>query len=216
MLESSIKKLSDIYDYFYQIGDKHFQELCKDIIRAEAITPAKGSKFNLYNYVCKDRPSLSGVFHGEGFKVASDARIMHAQVAEYPEELEGKIVAKDGSFIEGVFPRWKSIIPNGDGYVEYEIDEKKFYNWLTERRAQIKTETGMAIKWGLWNVKVGPAYLRAEFFDKLLTSLKELGTTKLLVKDSRKAVYAKTDKGIVILMPIIIEAIKEPVILDLV
>lgn len=73
----------------------------------------------------------------------------------------------------------------------------------TERRAARKAATGKGRRFSdSWVVKVGPCYLKAEFFDKLLTAMERIGATELMVRDDRRTVYAKTDAGQVLLMPV--------------
>lgn len=215
MKQTSIAKLSEVYNNLnaryngksYTYDDKYMADLIKEVIRAEAMTPAKAGKFNIYNYTHDDfnlRPVMCGVFHYEGWQVASDLHIMLALKETYPEEYEHKILRKDGSFILGKYPDWRSIIPDGKDYEEYEFDAQKFYDWIEQKRTEWKAETGKGIKFAHeWRVQVGPAQLKAEFFYKLISGMKELGATKILIKDARRTVYAKTDKGIVLLMPVL-------------
>lgn len=215
MKQTSITKLSEVYNNLKNLYDgkqiahdyKSLANLIQDVIRAEAITKPKGSKFDIYNYVCKDdfRPMMCGVYHEDGWRIASDAHVLFAEKFEYPEEFEGKSLLKDGHFIEqGKYPKWRSVIPDGKEYVPYEFDVQKFYDWLEEKRAAWKTEYGKGIKFGYyWRVCIGPALLKAELFDKLVTAMTQICATQLFVKDPRSAVYAKTDKGVVLLMPTI-------------
>lgn len=215
MKQTSITKLSEVYNNLKDLYDgkqiahdyKSLANLIQDVIRAEAITKPKGCKFDIYNYVSKDnyRRMLCGVYHEDGWRIASDAHVLFAEKFEYPEEFEGKSLLKDGRFIEqGEYPKWRSVIPDGKEYVPYEFDVQKFYDWLEEKRAAWKTENGEGIKFGYyWRVRIGPAILKAEFFDKLVTAMTHLCATQLFVKDHRSAVYAKTDKGVVLLMPVI-------------
>lgn len=215
MKPTSIEKLSEVYNNLNALYNgerinhdyKSLANLIQEVIRAEASTPVRGSKFNIFDFVYKDdktRTVMSGVFHDEGWQVASDAHIMLALNDTYPEEYEHKILRKDGSFVVGKYPNWRSIIPDGKDYEEYELDAQKFYDWIEQKRAEWKTETGKGIKFAYeWRVQVGPAQLNAKFFYKFITAMKELGATKILIKDAHRAVYAKTDKGIVLLMPVL-------------
>ena len=145
MKQTSIDKINKVYVAIKDHEEfKMYAELLKDVIRAEAMTPVKAGKFNIYNYVTKDqiRPSMCGVYHDKGMKVASDSHILIAFEEEYPEEFEGGVVLKDGSFVEieehvwdpesketktikhrtsyvdkdghnhPIFPKWRDIIPN--------------------------------------------------------------------------------------------------------
>lgn len=214
MKDTSIKKLSEVYNALTnpehtEHTNQSLASLIQQVIRAEAISKPRGSKFDFYNYVWKDdfRPYMTGVFHEDGNKVASDAHILIAMKADYPAEYEGKTLKKDGAFVEeknGHYPKWRSVIPDlSMDYHPYEIDPQKFYDWLEVKRAEYKTENGKGAKWcEQWRVRVGPAVLKAEFFGKMLTAMKELGANQVWAKDAWRPVAVKSDKGICILMPL--------------
>lgn len=256
MKQTSITKLSEVYNNLNALYNgeqipydyKSLANLIQEVIRAEAITKPKCSKFDIYNYVSKDdfRPQMCGVFHDNGVRVASDWHIMVAINGDYPAEYEGRVILKDGSInaIEvsewdpeakrsvivkhetawtdkdgckrPVYPNWRSIIPNYSDYNPIEVDAEKFYAAIEELRTQWKTETGKGTKFqDRWRVKVGDALLKAEFFDKMLTAMKELGTTQVWVRDGRRAVVAKSDKGTVLLMPVMQGCIDDEHIIEL-
>ena len=209
MKPTSIAKLSEIYSYLVTSERPDLAQLCTDIIRAEQDAVKKG-KFNIYNYVYKDktnlRPVMEGAFHDDGNIVASDAHIMVVIKEQYPEELEGKTVLPDGSFLNCSYPKWRRVIPEPEGYKPYRVDTKKFYEYVAERRAAWKADFGKGRNWDKkWNVQVGPSVLRAEMFDKFLVAMDAIGADEILVKDRSHAVYAKTDKGLVLLMPVMID-----------
>lgn len=113
MKQTSIDKLSEIYNALRdpenaRINNMQAAEMIQQIIRAEAMTPAKAGKFNLYNYVANDeiRPAMNGVFHDRGNKVASDAYILIAIKEDYPAEYEGAVLLKDGSYVESQETVW--------------------------------------------------------------------------------------------------------------
>lgn len=92
MKQTSIDKINKVYVAIKDSDEfKMYAELLKDVIRAEAMTPVKAGKFNIYNYVANDEihPSMCGVYHENGMKVASDSHILIAIEEEYPEEMEG-------------------------------------------------------------------------------------------------------------------------------
>jgi len=102
MKQTSIDKISKVYVALQGSEYAGLADLLQDVIRAEAMTPAKAGKFNIYNYVADDeiRPAMNGVFHDRGNKVASDAHILIAIKEEYPAEYEGAVLLKDGSYVE--------------------------------------------------------------------------------------------------------------------
>lgn len=164
-------------------------------------------RFNIYNFTDVHRPVLTGVFHDGGYKVACDSIILVAVKSDYPEELEHHIINKDDKDIIGKYPRWRDVIPSGPDYKPYSIDPAKFEAFLKERREAWKKDQGKGTKWGQyrWTVKVGPAYFRAHKFETFLSGMKEIGATEIYVMDSRRTAYAKTDKGWVLIFPVLYE-----------
>ena len=70
MKTNSEKLLNEIYVYS---DDPNIKKKVLQILRIEA--PQPNGKFDYYKYVGKElsRPIMNGVFHDNGFKVASDA-----------------------------------------------------------------------------------------------------------------------------------------------
>lgn len=168
-------------------------------------------RFNIYNFTSNDdfRPAMNGVFHDGGYKVASDAVVLVAVRSDYPEELEHHTIGKDGKDIIGKYPRWRDAIPSRPDYKSYRIDTSRFEEFLKERRAAWKASYGKGTKWGQyqWNVQVGPACFRAHKFETFLSGMKEIGATEIFVMDKRRTAYAKTDKGWVLIFPVLHEEI---------
>jgi hypothetical protein len=100
MKQTSIDKISKVYVALQGSEYAKLAELLQDVIRAEAMTPAKAGKFNIYNYVADDeiRPAMNGVFLNDGWKTASDSHILISIKEEYDKEFEGRVMYKDGSF----------------------------------------------------------------------------------------------------------------------
>lgn len=164
-------------------------------------------RFNIYNFTSDYRPVLAGVFHDGGYKVACDTVVLVAVKSDYPEELEHHIINKDGKDIIGKYPRWRDVIPSDPDYKPYSIDPAKFEAFLKERREAWKASEGKGTKWGQyqWTVKVGPAYFRAHKFETFLSGMKEIGATEIYVMDRRHTAYVKTDKGWVLIFPVLYE-----------
>lgn len=208
MKQTSIDKLSEIYNALNNTENQRLADLVQQVIRAEATTEAKGGKFDYFKYVAADgiRPIMQCVFHDEGYKVASDAHILIAIKDSYPSEWEHKLLHADGSFEDhGIYPKWRSVIPKPDGYEPYKVDRKAFYEWLTQKRSELKAETGKGKKFvNGWSYQFGPARFNAELFDKLLTAMERIGTDVLMLKDARSSAYAQTEDGTALLMPVMV------------
>ena len=212
MKQTSIDKLSEVYNNLNALYNgeqichdyKSLADLIQQVIRAES-PEAKAGKFDYFKYVDNTgtRSVMGCVFHDEGFKVASDAHILIAIKDNYPEEYEQKMLHADGSFEYGTYPKWRSVIPKPDGYEPYKVDRKAFYEWLTQKRAEYKAETGKGKRFvNEWRYQVGPARFQAERFDLLLTAMERIGTDILMVEDAKRPAYAQTEEGTVLLMPV--------------
>ena len=77
-------------------------------------TNIKTSKFNVFNYCAKKdflHPSLNGVFHDKGQRVATDTHQIIVIKSDYPTEYEGKIIDKEGKEIDSKFPNYEAVLP---------------------------------------------------------------------------------------------------------
>lgn len=88
----------------------------------------KTKKINLYKYTLQrkndvyGRKRLRGVFHTGGYQIASDGRLMCRIKADYPAELEGKIVDKKGQIISEKYEDWLTAIHSTTGSKLLKID----------------------------------------------------------------------------------------------
>jgi len=90
------------------------KRLLSDFLRANTIT--KNEKFDLSKYVSNPKEetckSLTGVFHENGFRIATNGYILCVVDDDYPDEYEGKIISPNGEIIEENFPKWQYVLPN--------------------------------------------------------------------------------------------------------
>ena len=108
-------------------------------------TPApKGGKVKIYDWVSKDdcRPQMCGVYHDAENKVAvaSDTRALITSKRDYVECEESHIVAKNGDEIRGKYANYKSVMPDTDECLLYDVDRDKIQRILTEYRAEHKLD----------------------------------------------------------------------------
>lgn len=220
MKTNSEKLLNEIY---VMTEDQNIKDKVLQILRIEQ-SQAKG-KFDYYKFVDKDevRLIMTGVFHEFGFKVASDAFILVAIKDDYDvSELEGKVVGKDGAFIEGNYPNWRSVIPelsNGKYQKKSETVKINFTKW-DEIMATWKAEKKVGDEKRA--VKVGNAYYKVEQFNLLVLALKKLGVdefintwtvrgvakgTEIVEEDKPGAGFVRTSDGsVALLMPFRVDA----------
>ena len=107
MKAESLKAMQElIANVEYNAKDEQLAKYLKDeftrIIRIES-PQSSNPKFDFYKYASKEacRPAMCGIFHDKGQKVASDAHILIAKKEDYPEEYEGKILARMAGSLKG-------------------------------------------------------------------------------------------------------------------
>ena len=81
------------------------------------------------------RKFLQGFYCDNGYKVATDAKILVMAKSDYPAEWENQIVAKDNSFINGHFPAYKRVTP----FYCYDCVDDYFKEVDTKELLKIKT-----------------------------------------------------------------------------
>lgn len=225
MKTNSEKLLNEIY---VMTEDQKIKDKVLQILRIEQ-SQAKG-KFDYYKFVSKDelRPVLTGVYHDNGFKVASDCHILVAIKDDYDiSELEGKVLKKDGTILktDGVYtkyPNWRAVIPelnNGKYQKKSETVKINFTKWdeiMTTWKAEKKVGEEKRA------VKVGNAYYSVEQFNLLVLALKRLGVdefintwtirgvakgTEIVEEDMPGAGFVRTSDGsVALLMPFRVDA----------
>ena len=205
MKTNSEKLLNEIY---VMTEDQKIKDKVLQILRIEA--PQPNGKFDYYKYVSKEleRPIMTGVFHDNGFKVASDAHILIAFKDNYDvSELEGKVVGKDGAFIEGKYPNWRSVIPDftseKHGYRTevVKIDFNKWGEFMKVYKADKKLNQER-----MW-IKIGEQIYSVDLFNLLTIAMKRIGTDEITNSWSQYGATAGvcngSDGSIALLVPAI-------------
>lgn len=203
MKPESLKHLQNLYE---RTEDKYFKETIEAIIRLESETKSKG-KFSLWDYVSKDdiRPSMCCVLHDSGFKVASDAHILVALKEEYPDELEGKLLKKDGTIEteHTKYPNWRSVIPDPERMrmVPVKMDFDKVRGFESDFKARIKA-AGLSLKYTFGYVKVNNSWFKLDLLMKAVKFMEHIGADTLYVApDGRRAGLAVSGDSKCIVMP---------------
>ena len=97
-------------------SEPEIKTLLSDFLRANTI--AQNEKFDLSKYVSNQKndnqETLTGIFHENGFRIATNGRILCVVDNDYPDEFEGKTVSPKGQIIEGRFPVWQNVLPKVD------------------------------------------------------------------------------------------------------
>ena len=209
MKPESIKKLNFIYQ---RSEDEIVKQTVLEILRIEENRVS--GKFDYYKYVSKTpfREVMMGVYHDNGFKVASDCHILIAIKDEYDvSELEGRVLKKDGTLLKEEdgykYPNWESVIPDLKNK-KSEVVKIDFDKWAELYKGYKADKKVGAEKGG---VKVGNAYYGVELFNLLVAALKRIGKDEFInvwnvdggEKELKPAAgFIKADDGsVVLLMP---------------
>lgn len=146
----------------------------------------------------KLRPCLNGVFHNEGFKVASDSHILVVVKESYPEELENKIVSKKGECIEGKYPKYNLVRPQKKSLKDdYIVVDREDVMFGTPGESTVDGET-------VETIDIMLCRFNKKLFDKLIAAMDRIGASKLYVhRTPYKPCFAEGENGWAMLMPIV-------------
>ena len=199
------KKLSKIYQFLTEKGEQDIAKLVTEIIRAECKTK-RSTHFNMYDYSDQKRgiKCLEGVLYAGGKQVVTDSHQILVLNEKYDEELEGKLIGKNGEEIDARFPNYNAVLPKSlDGYEAHEIDAEKFYSWVDERRAAYQVDNmGKKTSWSdEWYVKIGHCLFKAYRFHLLIKAAKQLESLTLYTVDAEQGAVVQSEKGIYMGMP---------------
>ena len=183
-----------------------WREKVTQAIRAEQ--PATNYKFDVWKFVAKDkiRPVMEGIWHEDGFKVASECHCLCWFKESYPENYEKRVVLKDGSFCEySNYPKWRSVIPTKNEIV-HKVDFDAFEKVMADYKTIKKTGDGKLPTM----VKCGNAYFKTEFFKKMVDFMRSFGLTEVMLnEDGRRACMVGNPENFgCLLMPIMIDSDK--------
>ena len=181
----------------------YFKELIEAIIRIES-EPKTKSKFKIWDYVSDDdlRPSMCCVLHDSGYKVASDGHILVVLKEGCPEDMEGKLMKKDGTIEdENVkFPNWRMVIPDPKKMemVAVRLDFAGIRKFEADFKAKKKLNKGME-----GYVRVGRCLFKLDYLIKAVRFMEHVGTDEIMVSpDGRRAALAVSGDSKMILMPV--------------
>ena len=161
-------------------------------------------KLNLYNYVSSDKnkPILHGVFHEEGYQVATDGSIMVRLKSDYPDAHEMKVVGKKGEIIGESYCNYTAVI---GCHLSKDLDEyplesdflqrlkSDFQEWKKQKEIT-KREV-----YGSYTFENG-AVVEIGRFILFLEAAKALGATELLVLSGDfNMVCVATKEGVALL-----------------
>lgn len=192
------------------------QALCR--IESEA-EQARLTKFNIYNYVSKDkvRPNMCGVYHCNGRRVASDSSILVVLEETYADNLEGKIMLKNGRSVEEEFgytspyPKYESVFSTKEPESVIKIDFNSLpsvFNKAKMNKKMNKAEQLIQITLPKYGQDTN-IYFECDRFKKLVEFMSYIGTDEIKMYPSASRVEVSSNKGKGILMGVRINHTKE-------
>lgn len=170
----------------------------------------KKSKFNPYNYVSKDelRPAITGVFHSNGYKVATNTHILIAYTDDYNDDLESKIVNKKGAIIDARYPNWEAVIPTDDNLQYFDLDTSKMTAILAKYKLDKKLD-----KDSKKFINFKGTHFNVEYFASLCSFADFIGTKQIgLNNNLTRACKVHVSGNVGILMPVMSECLEDCII----
>ena len=161
------------------------------------------AKINYYDFVSVDerRYFMMGIYHKDGLKVMTDGRILLAVKENYDPDLEGVILSKEASKINGEFPSWKKVVPDMSNYKEitFNLTEKRYKEIKTLVDLQRKINyvvkhKGKLLEDALYKI-ADNCYINFEYLKQIFEVITNYNVKVYIDKDTpnNKAVVFKTD-----------------------
>lgn len=153
--------------------------------------------------VSKDyiRSSMCCILHDSGYKVASDTHILVVLKEDYPEDMEGKLMKKDGTiYKDSKFPNWRMVIPDPKemGSIPVRLDFAGIREF--ERDFKAKKKINKTLK---GYIKVGTSFFKLDLFIKAIRFMEHVGTDELMLcPDGKRAALAVAGDNRLIVMPV--------------
>lgn len=179
-------------------------------------TPRSVGKFNIYDWVSDDalRPVLGGIFHDNGFEVASDGHVLVCLKSDYEPELEGRIIDKFGESVCGSYPNYMSIKPKNNK-IEVEVDTDKVYDALREHKAR-KKAAGKGGYVPRCVIRIGnKCYFYLDNFKKFCGFLEMKNNFKIKIEHANRAAMTECEDGSwALIMPLLYDEGMDWIIVD--
>lgn len=177
-------------------------------------------KFNPTKYQAPKgdaRVLMTGTFHDGGYAVSSDTHIRVADKETYDKKHEGKVIGQDGQPINGQYPKWRDLF-SLDLMEKQKMDFGKLRDFLAQiKEAQTAKYEALSEEEKKRNKKKDMADRAKvvlnlgedhtigfywESLSKFADYAERIGAKEIYFTDERRAVAAKSPKGMALLMPI--------------
>ncbi|MDD6007606.1 MAG: LPD5 domain-containing protein, partial [Bacteroidales bacterium] len=166
-------------------------------------------KFNIHNYTdgtSKSTPAIGGIFHDNGYAVATDTHIVVASKEDYDAEHEGQLVTKDGDVLNYKFPKWRLVLNPDTKAMEnpMSFDCDALLGFIASVEAKLKADkmgpkkiAGTMQLVRLPNGDVGAVDLST--LKKFAIAAKHFGAKEIAINGRRGVIYTSTEKGSVMI-----------------
>ena len=176
-----------------------------------SVKPRK--KLDLYKFVLKGdekRPVLSGVHYKDGMANATDGHILVRIKTEYPKEMEGKTIKKNGEEVLGRYPNVESVLPKEMGNTfPVNIDElKEQRNKILDTIKKEWNDNGKKIPLYKYldlshiNVNIGGLKIDMKYndFDRMVEALEMTGINSLSLdwREYGSRLVGKSDDALIL------------------
>lgn len=203
-----MEKLMELRMYVDALEFAQRNEVCKliDQIFVCEMNDQKIGKFDLYSLCAsgkEPRTCLTGIYHKNGYKYATNAYVLCKTKADYPKELEGRVVLPDGSLLseEARVYNYDDVV-NIDtaNYVSVDVDFAKVREFSKEAKQHKK----IFKKHSHCFINVyGDTSVNFNTFEKVVNAMQAFGITNILVnpKDRNRMIVANNDTTSIVFLP---------------
>lgn len=212
------KKLIELSEF---VSNNRFIEDCdkelitakiREILACEA-NEAKLGKFDIYELTNPQernlRPFCTAVHYLNGYRYVSDTRILLKLKTDYPEDMEGKSITKDGTELkdcrvpnfESVLQSWLKVFDKRQDYV-IDFDRVQECIKLAKIHKKIHKKNAMCM------LKLGDVYVDTFLFEKFCKVINHFGINTIKIGAYTDIIGVKNEEFELILMPMM--PIEEP------
>lgn len=179
-----------------------------EVLRSEELAKTKKvGNFDIFSWCSKsgyeNRRFMKGVNHLNGYRFATDSKVLVRIREDYPEEFEGQCLSKSGELYadkEGLMRFGKD--------VEYVLDNARkneqavafTQEALAEAVAEVKAEKKLN---GIVPIDIAGTKFSDDVFLRVATFLKSFGVNELKAAPKNRAFYARAESAEIVFMPCI-------------
>lgn len=203
-----MEKLMELRMYVDALEFAQRNEVCKliDQIFVCEMNDQKIGKFDLYSLCASGKEPqtcLTGIYHKNGYKYATNAYVLCKTKADYPKELEGRVVLPDGSLLSEdarVYNYDDVVNIDTANYVSVDVDFAKVREFSKEAKQHKK----IFKKHSRHFINVyRDTSVSFNTFEKAVTAMQAFGITNILVnpKYRNRMIVAKNDTTSIVFLP---------------